>query len=152
MISLFLEFLKNYHADLLVLLFAFLSGIMLLLENRIGWIIAVCISMFIPFSFLINQYFNSDIAKAPYYMFFGICGLFLTIFGLLISKPIRLNYFPNRITWISIAVIFILLVADKIAVEHSNGLNTNQSLIEIRKQYELDSVRKHMQMPDSSNR
>jgi hypothetical protein len=63
-----------------------------------------------------------------------------------------LNYFPNRVTWSSIAVIFILLVTDMILVERSNTVDTNRSLIEIKKQYELDSARKHTQMLDSSNR
>ncbi len=147
-----LSFIKNYHPSFLAPLLTLVSGVMLLLINRIGWILGVCVSIFIPFGFLAYPSFYSRMDTTSFYIIFSMCVLFLTVFILLISKPIRLTYFPNKVAWSSIIIIFILLMTDKILVERNNIIDENRTLTEIRKQYELDSIRKSRQMSDSTKR
>ncbi|HVX27223.1 MAG TPA: hypothetical protein VHB70_12820 [Parafilimonas sp.] len=144
-----LTFLKNQHVYFLAPLLTFISGVLLLLRNRLGWIIGVCISLFIPFGFFIYPAFNIQINKtdtASIYIILITCILFLIIFILLISKPIRLNYFPNKMTWSSIAIIFVLLMADEIFIQQ----NRNRRYNEIKKQFESDSSHKRGQNLDST--
>src|SRR5579862_3099386 len=106
------KFLKNYHLDFLLSKLTLLSGIMLLIKKKAGWLFSVSISLFTPFNYLIYLYFNSDVDKIFYIVYFGIAVLFWTIFFLLIGKPIRLKYYPDRFVWEYLAIIFVIFLTD----------------------------------------
>ena len=106
------KFIKNYHLDFLLLSLTLFSGVMLLFEKKAGWILSVSISLFTPFNYLIYLYFNSDVGRSFYIAYFGIAVLFWAIFILLISKPIRSNYYSNKFDWKYLSIIFIIFLTD----------------------------------------
>jgi hypothetical protein len=143
------KFLKNYHLDFLLLSLTLFSGIMLFIEKRAGWILSASISLFTPFNYLIYLYFNSDVERSFYIAYFCIAVVFWTIFILLISKPIRMNYYSNKFAWKYLAIIFIIFLTDKFVFHNDYESDRKFRITEKQILKEFDSLSKPIDFQDT---
>lgn len=112
------------------------------MRKKIGWIFSVSISFFTPFNYLIYLYFNSDVEKSFYYLYFGIAVLFWTIFILLIRKPIKSNYFYNNFAFRYVAIIFIIFLTDKFVFHEDYEKSKKHRITQKKMLDEMDSLSK----------
>ena len=143
------KFLINYQLDLLLLLLTLFSGIMLLIRTKTGWIFSLSISLFTPFNYLIYLYFNSDVGRSVYIVLLGIAILFLTIFILLLSTPIRSSYPSKKFAWKYVAIIFIVLLTDQFLFHQDYKSNRKYRITQKKILNEFDSLNKTIYPPDT---
>jgi Na+-translocating ferredoxin:NAD+ oxidoreductase RnfD subunit len=116
-----LYFFNIYQNAFFISLGTLLAGILLMINKKVGWIIAIAILFLLAFSF----YFPS--LTAPKYIFddasskvvaavIGFSLFCLTLLTTLLLKPFREKYKPTRANWIVILIIIVLGVIDRIFV------------------------------------
>jgi hypothetical protein len=144
------KFINNYQLEILLDLLIIFSGIMLLIRKRVGWICAVSVTLFTPFDSLIQLYLVHIFERDIVYLLLVLFIIFWTIFILLISKPIRLNYFSGKVAWKSVAIIFIVLLTDRFMFHMDNEMARKYKVESKKMSDELDSATEHFEYIDST--
>jgi hypothetical protein len=109
--------LKN-HLTIILSLLCLFGSCFLLFKDRTGWALCVITSLIYGINLFLSSRSkagNDKLPMAEYYKSYGIAALvFLTMFVLLILKPIRSRYSPTIRTWIIIAAAILLFIIDSL--------------------------------------
>jgi uncharacterized membrane protein YidH (DUF202 family) len=115
------KIIKNYHYQLLLPILTIFAGLSIILNKRIGWITGVITSALLSTSMILSLWTieNKETEnETQLYVFIGLISvIFITIFGLLLTKPIRAKYNPTERTWLIIGIIFTLLLLDNLFIK-----------------------------------
>ena len=111
---------KNYYLIFLLPLATAIGGLLLLFGKRIGWIMSLITLFLNAVVFLIpnnrnDNSFNSHSASTKFYLLLiMICCLAALI--VLLTKPFRTKYQPTENTWLTIAIVLLVVVLEKTLV------------------------------------
>ena len=116
-----LKLIRNAHFIFLSGAMGLVSGILLLKEKKLGWILST--SSWIVYCLVTSLIFwKLEKADGPFntlnYVLSGLLILiFLIMAGVLTLKPFRLKYKPDSKSWIIIAVITVVFLIDKLLIK-----------------------------------
>jgi hypothetical protein len=116
--------IKNFHIAVLLLLACIIGGVLLIINKKPAWAIAVICLLLNAILFFIPQYKTDKIFGPHTNTFWLNEGLLLIIWVAslytLLLKPLRVKYGVNNRTYIIVGVITLLFVADKVSVYLTN--------------------------------
>ena len=116
-----LKLIRNAHFIFLSGAMGLVSGILLLKGKKLGWILSV--SSWIVYCFgtlmiLWKLEKVDDPINIQNYIIVGLLILFFLIMAMVLSlKPFRLKYKPDSKSWITIAVIILVFLLDKLLIK-----------------------------------
>ena len=118
------KLLKTYHSEFLLAILSLISGLLLILNKKSGWQLAV-ITSFVTAMLgvinLINFYYTQGKLKFNKTNVIlsqvTIIVIFFLISCILLLKPFRTKYNPTKGTWWAIIIIIGLLLGDKIVFD-----------------------------------
>lgn len=116
--------IKNFHIAVLLLLACMMGGVLLIMDKKPAWPIAVTVLLLNTILFFIPQY-KTDKIFGPHTTTFWLNEGMLLIIWLaslytLFIKPFRIKYGVNSKTYIIVAAVTLLFVADKVSVYLTN--------------------------------
>lgn len=110
---------KNYHYLILLPLMTIFAGLTLILKKKIGWLMGIVTSATYGISIVLLPWtIDKEIGNITLiYVFTGLISLvFITIFGLLMTKQIREKYNPTKKNWVIMSILFALLILDRLFI------------------------------------
>lgn len=111
---------RGNHLSTIVSIIGLFGGIMLLFNDKNGWIFSVIATAMFALLLLISSKANSTNGTLPYAANFKGYGLlsilFFIILVLLTLKPFRLKYKPTAKNWMWIVIIIVVMMIDKFFV------------------------------------
>lgn len=106
------------HLNIIVSLIGLYGGILLVLNDKNGWILSVIATAMFTISLFVSSRINSansTLAWSANFKSYGLLALlFLVIFIVLLLKPFRQKYQPTAKQWMRVTIIMSVLVLDKI--------------------------------------
>tara|TARA_R100001369_G_scaffold73411_3_gene101962 strand:- start:97 stop:606 length:510 start_codon:yes stop_codon:yes gene_type:complete len=118
----FYKLVKNNHFYILSSLLCISSGILLLKNKKIGWVLSVTTWLVYGLGTLLNTLKKNDknesvIQSNSDSIIVGIFVVsFLTIAMCLTFKPFRTKYEPNLYSWLIIGLITLIFIAEKLLI------------------------------------
>ena len=109
--------IKIYHLTFIIPLFNVFSGIVLLQNKKIGWILAILSSVLNCIN-AIRAIIDSPSDFGANLKWGAITAIFLTISIMLVTKPILSIYKPTKTTWLTIIFIVLLFLSYSIMIEN----------------------------------
>lgn len=106
------------HLSILLAIASVFGGVMLISNDKRGWMLCViCVAMFIV-SFVWSSRMNATDTERPYHDFFKgyaiMAFAFMALLILLLQKPFRKKYQPTLKNWLWMLFVTAILVIDKI--------------------------------------
>ncbi|MGZ4090718.1 MAG: hypothetical protein ACXVNO_08360 [Bacteroidia bacterium] len=110
------EFVMSYHLILLLPLLTFIGGILLLFNKKSGWKLSLATLIINNLFFLIPSAKGKSVLTEKSLMIFvsALAFLSLLFFYILVRPAFRNKYNATSMTWLTIGIMAILVLADKL--------------------------------------
>ena len=117
-ISIF-KVIKNYRFQIFIPILSIISGVLLIMNKRIGWIGSVVMSFVYGLGIIIYscKTYNAEITISNLILPIVISLLFLVLGLVLLNNVFREKYRPSKYTWIIMALTIALLCVDHIFIK-----------------------------------
>ncbi|KAB5483112.1 MULTISPECIES: hypothetical protein [Flagellimonas] len=119
----FYKLFKNHYFFTFLGILSISSGILLLKNKKIGWILSVSTWLLYGFGTLINIFKKNDeneyiFASNSDFIILGIIIVTFLILALCLTlKPFRTKYKPNLKSWFKIGIITLILITAKLLIK-----------------------------------
>ena len=108
---------KYNHIPIVVSIIAVFGGTLLVLNEKIGWMLSIIAAFMFATLLFSSSRVNSIASNLVFYPNFKSYGILSILFFLslilLLLKPFRLKYQPQAKHWIMIAIVLAVLLIDK---------------------------------------